>query len=258
MNKPSVVVVAVALLICGATGYAAAQQATDSAAKTIRACAQKKGGALRLASKCRKGERRVTWAQAGLRGSQGATGATGAAGTPGKDGAGGAAGPPGPGGSAGANGVDGTNGTNGTPGVNGNTTGETLFASAGPGSNVGTGPCAASPNGGPTVTFTAVTGTYVQVMVSAGMQRTGGTANSVCLHVDADDIPILASTAVLVETRYLQTGSSGGVTDPYAARPITFPVSAGSHTISLRYGSTGGASQFTNRNLYVTVFHPTS
>jgi hypothetical protein len=47
-----------------------------------------------------------------------------------------------------------------------------------------------------------------------------------------------------------------GSTDPLKSRPITFPVSAGSHTISLRYSSAGGPSQFSNRHLWVTVFTP--
>ena len=56
---------------------------------------------------------------------------------------------------------------------------------------------------------------------------------------------------------HLQRGSLAGTTDPLAAQPLTFPLSAGSHTISLRYGSSGGTSNFSNRNLCVTVFHPT-
>ncbi len=54
-------VVAAAVLVTGISGYAFA--ASAQAPKQIRACAKKNGGALRLASKCRKNERRVTWSQ---------------------------------------------------------------------------------------------------------------------------------------------------------------------------------------------------
>src|SRR4051794_33055038 len=85
-------VAAVCLLaVVGAvTASALGAFATGAASKKISACAKKSGrakGTLRLASKCRKGERRVTWNSAGE---------------------------PGPAGPAGA---PGTNGTNGTPGV---------------------------------------------------------------------------------------------------------------------------------------------
>ena len=39
---------------------------------------------------------------------------------------------------------------------------------------------------------------------------------------------------------------------------MTFPLDAGVHTIGMLYGSIGGTSSFSNRNLYVTVFHPTT
>ena len=243
MQKPTAVAAA-ALLLCGASGYAVAQSGTTG--KQIRACAKKKGGALRLASKCRRGERRVRWAQAGVRGPQGAPGAKGDPGAPGASGADGAPGAPG---------APGTDGADGAPGVNGTSAGETLFATAFTASNFGTSPCTSTPSG-PSITFDAPSGTYVQVMASVGMQRSGATANSVCLEVDGGDTTILTSTSLGVETRYLQSGSTAGVTNALDSRPITFPVSAGSHTIALRYGSTGGTSQFSSRNLWVTVFKP--
>jgi hypothetical protein len=55
----------------------------------IRACANKKTGALRLATKCRKSERSLSWNKEGLPGHQGLTGAvgvTGAAGAKGETG----------------------------------------------------------------------------------------------------------------------------------------------------------------------------
>jgi hypothetical protein len=52
----------------------------------IRACANKKTGALRLASKCRRSERRVSWSVQGPAGLQGLRGPTGQAGLPGSKG----------------------------------------------------------------------------------------------------------------------------------------------------------------------------
>jgi hypothetical protein len=238
MSKLSAVV-AVALLLCGLSGYAIAQSGSATP-KTVKACAKKKGGALRLGKKCRKGERRVTWA---VKGPSGLTGSGGPAGAPG---------------AAGADGAQGIAGSNGANGTSGTSTGETFFASAGAGGNFGGGgACDALPSGGPSITFTAPAGSYAQVMASVTAQRTGGTANTACVRVDSTDVQFSASSSVVPETRHLQQGSAAGTTDPLAARPLTLPLSAGSHTISMRYGSSLGASTFSNRNLYVTVFHPT-
>ena len=237
MSKLSAIVAA-AVLLCGLSGYAVAQSGSATP-KTVKACAKKKGGALRL-GKCRKGERRVTWA---AKGPSGRTGPTG---------------PPGAPGAAGANGAPGIAGSDGANGTSGTSTGETFFASAGAGGNFGGGgACDSLPSGGPSITFTAPAGSYAQVMASVTAQRTGGTANTACVRVDATDVQFSVSTSVVPETRHLQQGSAAGTTDPLAARPLTVPLSAGSHTISMRYGSSLGASTFSNRNLYVTVFHPT-
>ena len=237
MSKLSAIVAA-AVLLCGLSGYAVAQSGSATP-KTVKACAKKKGGALRL-GKCRKGERRVTWA---AKGPSGRTGPTG---------------PPGAPGAAGANGAPGSAGSDGANGTSGTSTGETFFASAGAGGNFGGGgACDPLPSGGPSITFTAPAGSYAQVMASVTAQRTGGTANTACVRVDATDVQFSVSTSVVPETRHLQQGSAAGTTDPLAARPLTVPLSAGSHTISMRYGSSLGPSTFSNRNLYVTVFHPT-
>ncbi len=79
-----IVVVLVAGSIAGMAGLAVASTAGPG---VIRACAQKKTGALRLASRCRHGERAVSWSQTGPAGATGATGATGAAGATGSTGA---------------------------------------------------------------------------------------------------------------------------------------------------------------------------
>ena len=75
LSKLSVVVVA-GLLLAGVSGLAIAQSG-GAAPKKIKACAKKKGGALRLGKKCRKGERRVTWAVKGPRGLTGLRGEAG-------------------------------------------------------------------------------------------------------------------------------------------------------------------------------------
>lgn len=77
---PAVAVGVTSLAIAGG-GYALA-----AGGGTIHACAKKSGGALRLAGRCRRGERAVAWSIAGppgrqgVQGKQGAQGATGATG----------------------------------------------------------------------------------------------------------------------------------------------------------------------------------
>ena len=71
-------VAAAALVGGGAYAIGAA-----SSAKKISACAKKKGGDLRLATRCTKSERKVSW---NVQGPPGPAGAAGAAGTPGTKG----------------------------------------------------------------------------------------------------------------------------------------------------------------------------
>ena len=94
-----VLAVAAACLLAIGGGWAIAASRTSSA--TLRACASKSTGILRLATRCKRSERRVSWNTVGPRGprgrqgiegakgdtgSTGATGATGATGTPGVQG----------------------------------------------------------------------------------------------------------------------------------------------------------------------------
>jgi len=63
---------------------------SNAAGTTIKACAKKSGGAMRLIDsnkKCNKNERTLTWGTQGDSGAVGVTGATGAAGTTGETGA---------------------------------------------------------------------------------------------------------------------------------------------------------------------------
>jgi hypothetical protein len=88
MPSPAMAI-AVAALVAACCGLAVA---ASSSSPVIRACANKKTGALRLNTKCRRSERRISWSQTGPQGSTGArgpaglTGATGAAGPQGKEG----------------------------------------------------------------------------------------------------------------------------------------------------------------------------
>ena len=91
-----VIAVAAACLLAVCAGWAIAASTTSSA--TLRACASKSNGVLRLAARCKSSERRVSWNTVGPRGPRGlhgiqgakgdmgATGATGATGTPGVQG----------------------------------------------------------------------------------------------------------------------------------------------------------------------------
>lgn len=242
-------VVAAVVLVVGVSGFAIAQSSKPAKQKQIKACAKKQGGALRVAAKCRKTERRVQWAKTGPRGRPGAAGAAG------KDGVAGTAGKDGAAGTAGTNGTNGLDGTNGVDGTDGTTTGETFYAeSLGSGSNFGTSCGAPS---GPSITFTAPAGAYVEVMAQADMQRASATANSVCLKVDdGAAFAVMSSVSLAYETKYLSQG--GGTANVYQIVPYMFPVTAGSHTISLSYSSTGGTSNFRNRKLWVTMRQPTS
>jgi hypothetical protein len=94
--------IAALLLLAGGLSLAMAL----SAGPVIRACANKKSGALRVAKRCRRNERRISWDQlgpqgprghTGQRGTTGARGATGASGATGQPGTGGPQGPAGPG-----------------------------------------------------------------------------------------------------------------------------------------------------------------
>jgi hypothetical protein len=86
-------------LVLAASGFAIA--ATGSSG-VINACAAKRGGALRVAKKCRHTEKRVSWNRQGPAGAAGQTGQNGQPGTNGQNG------------QAGQNGLDGQNGAPGS------------------------------------------------------------------------------------------------------------------------------------------------
>jgi hypothetical protein len=97
--SPALGVALVALLLaCGGLAYA-----STAGESVIRACANKRTGALRIAKRCKRSERRVTWnavgptGHVGSRGSTGARGFTGAQGPQGPQGVQGPQGPQGPG-----------------------------------------------------------------------------------------------------------------------------------------------------------------
>jgi hypothetical protein len=85
--------VAFAALLAACSGLAIA---AGSSGPVIRACANKRTGALRLAGKCRRSERSVSWNQTGAQGPRGLVGPTGAGGPAGPGGTAGGAGQTGP------------------------------------------------------------------------------------------------------------------------------------------------------------------
>jgi len=76
--------VAVAAVLVASAGLAVA--ATSTSVPVIRACANRRTGALRLAGRCHRNERSVSWNQTGPQGPGGPTGAGGATGQQGNPG----------------------------------------------------------------------------------------------------------------------------------------------------------------------------
>ena len=102
-RSPTLALAILALLAIFA-GLAVA--ATSTSSTVIRACANKRTGALRVSSRCHRNERPLSWnhdgpagarGPRGLSGLRGATGATGSKGATGAKGIPGSQGPPGPG-----------------------------------------------------------------------------------------------------------------------------------------------------------------
>ncbi len=241
----TVVLSAIALSQSPQSSAPADSTASATTGGVIKACAKKRGGALRIAKSCRRSERKVTWSQAGVEGPAGPSGPKGA---PGDDGA------------NGLPGTDGADGADGTNGVDGTTTGQTFYAETlGSQTNLGgSGTSCTTTPAGPSITFTAPAGAYVQIMAEAEIQKIGGNLGFVYMKVDGDAAFNVMSTASLAfERRFLDKGTAAGATDKYTIDPFVFPVSAGSHTISLQYGSDGGQSSFRNRKLWATMFRPT-
>jgi len=85
-RRSALVVVCVFVAAVAGGGWALAA----SGGGVIHACANKKTGALRLAAKCKKTEKTVSWSKSGPAGASGRSGATGATGATGQTG------PPGP------------------------------------------------------------------------------------------------------------------------------------------------------------------
>jgi hypothetical protein len=143
------------LAVAGAvTASAFGAFATGAASKTITACVKKSGrakGSVRFVSKCRKGERRVTWNSAGEQG------------------------PAGPAGNPGTNGTNGTNGTDGAPGTPG-TPGSAGVDAVAPSGAVMYFDLAACPDGWSS--FDAARGRYLVGLTSGG---TAGAAVGIAL-----------------------------------------------------------------------------
>jgi hypothetical protein len=85
VSSPVLSSVVITAIVCTSVGVALA----GSSKNTLHACASKHGGALRIAKKCRRSERAVTWSKtgpAGARGAQGTQGPQGAQGVAGSNG----------------------------------------------------------------------------------------------------------------------------------------------------------------------------
>src|SRR5215831_17893198 len=98
MSRPASLLIAAVVAALLAGGYALG--ASTSSTSTIRACANKKSGALRLAGKkgrCPRHYRKLSWSVTGPRGSAGVPGTAGSNGSPGTAGTPGGVGPQGPG-----------------------------------------------------------------------------------------------------------------------------------------------------------------
>jgi hypothetical protein len=154
--------VALAALLAASGGFAVAAATSTKYVRVIRACSKNKTGTLRLAAKCRHGERSVTWNQTGPEAPSGLPGFRGAAGATGATGATGA---------AGATGVTGLRGQEGPPGP-GATSFTTIVAQA-PGRTV-----LASPGNGVTVSGECVPETkdgviWIETTGSEGLTVTG-------------------------------------------------------------------------------------
>jgi hypothetical protein len=96
-RRSPLIAATIAALLVPAGGLSLA--AALSGGPVVRACANKRTGVLRIAARCRRNERRISWNQfgpQGPKGSAGAKGTAGARGTTGAIGQAGAAGPPGP------------------------------------------------------------------------------------------------------------------------------------------------------------------
>ncbi len=76
----------IAVCLVGLAGGAWAVNSQLTAGDLVKGCVKIKGGTLRLAAKCQKGERAVSWHRNGPAGAQGLRGATGAAGAQGAQG----------------------------------------------------------------------------------------------------------------------------------------------------------------------------
>jgi hypothetical protein len=79
--------VLIAACLVGAAGGAWAVTAKLTASDLVKGCVKTKGGTLRIASKCKRGEKPISWHKNGPRGTQGSLGTTGSTGPQGVKGA---------------------------------------------------------------------------------------------------------------------------------------------------------------------------
>jgi hypothetical protein len=104
LTYPNVVATLCLFALVGGGTVAIGQSGGGGSSRTVTACVKKRGGAMRMAKRCRSTERKVTWNR------QGPAGPAGRAGYDGVAGAQGIPGPPGPEGAIGPAGADGADG----------------------------------------------------------------------------------------------------------------------------------------------------
>jgi Collagen triple helix repeat (20 copies) len=210
------------LAMLGLVGAGIAVAANPAADGKITACVSKKAKALRLASaksKCKGGEKALTWNQrgpAGPAGADGQKGATGAPGTPGTNGQDGAA---------------------GTPGADASTTSRQLLASE----TTTSSPTEVATDG-PDVTVTVPAGGENVVLGGNYDGKNANGANNSC-------------TAIYEGSTRL--GGLGCVTSSAYVRghgALLVAADGGQHTYTMRYQSPGGSlASFQNVTLIVSV-----
>jgi hypothetical protein len=237
-------VISIVALIAAVGGSAVAAQRAAAPTK-ITACITRAGVYMksRANGTCAAGQTKQSW---GITGPRGLTGFDGV---------------------DGKNGTNGTNGTNGAPGVKGDTgdkgeRGPGAFAwssvTAQRSTSSATPAEFSAPN--PNVTVTVESSRLVELLVSANLLVGIGATASVHAYVDGSPATVVGCSGsngtVLSSTsngvRRTSSTDCTGVPDGTPISPVFLDMPAGTHTIALRFATTGGiTSAFADVTLYV-------
>lgn len=111
---------------------------------------------------------------------------------------------------------------------------------------------------GPSVTLTAATNGLLEVVAQATASAAGGATATVYLDEDGTNLgAILAITSGTPTTLYTAPGSATGTSTRVRSGALVIPVTTGSHTYKLRYGSDGfNTATFLTRRLWVRLLQP--